>query len=198
MAFCKTYLLSVCCLAVIGLIPAHAQRIVIKTEVGDIFLQLDSAKASITVGNFLRYADQHLYDGVSFYRVVRMNNQPDKIIKIEVIQGGLDKDSSKRMDSIKQETTQLTGLKHLNGTISMARTGPNSASSEFFICINDQPELDFGGRRNPDGQGFAAFGTVTDGMEVVRKIQSGETGIAEKGQLLLRPVKIITISRLVP
>ena len=198
MAYCKRYLLSICCLILIALIPAHAQKIVIKTEAGDIFLELNPAKAPITVSNFLSYVDKHLYDGVSFYRVVRMNNQPDKQIKIEVIQGGLDKDSTKRLDSIKQETTKLTGLKHLDGTVSMARSGPNSASSEFFICINDQPELDFGGRRNPDGQGFAAFGKVTKGKDVVRKIQMGETGSAEKGQLLLHPVKIISVSRITP
>ena len=196
MAYSKRCFLLAFCLFQLALLPALAQKVSIKTEAGDIFLELYAAKAPLTVSNFLKYVDQHRYDGVTFYRVVRMNNQPDKLIKIEVIQGGLNKDSTKRLDSIAQETTRKTGLKHLDGTISMARNTPNSASSEFFICINDQPELDFGGKRNPDGQGFAAFGKVTKGMDIVRAIQLGEAGTGDKQQLLQRPVKIISVSRI--
>ena len=93
---------------------------------------------------------------------------------------------------IEHEITEKTGIIHENGTISMARLEPGTASSEFFICINDQPELDFGGRRNPDGQGFAAFGKVTSGMNVVKKIQV----MPVNGQLLEKIVKIISIKRI--
>ena len=75
---------------------------------------------------------------------------------------------------IRHETTRETGLRHLDGVISMARMGPGTANTEIFICIGDQPELDFGGKRNPDGQGFGAFGRVVEGMEVVRRIQAKE------------------------
>jgi len=92
-------------------------------------------------------------------------------VKIEVIQGGTDGNAAKRLPSIAHETTQQTGLRHGNGTLSMARAGVGSAAGEFFIVIGNQPELDFGGTRNADGQGFAAFGRVVQGMDVVRKIQ---------------------------
>jgi len=108
-------------------------------------------------------------------------------VKIGVIQGGLlREDHPDMLPPIPHETTRETGLKHLDGTISMARDAPGTASSEFFICVGDQPELDYGGRRNPDGQGFAAFGKVIRGMNVVCKIQH----LPEKGQMLKEPVKI--------
>ena len=90
------------------------------------------------------------------------------------------------------ETTRETGLQHTNGALSMARDAPNTATSEFFICINDQPELDFGGERNPDGQGFAAFGKVIKGMDVVTRIQQQPN----KGQRLLEPVIIYSVTRI--
>jgi peptidyl-prolyl cis-trans isomerase A (cyclophilin A) len=127
----------------------------------------------VTAGNFLRYVREHRFKGATFYRTVRMDNQPNNAIKIEVIQGGLGEDEKKRgLPAIAHETTAATGLHHKNGTVSMARAEPGTASSEIFICIGDQPELDFGGKRNPDGQGFAAFGQVISGMDVVRKIQA--------------------------
>jgi peptidyl-prolyl cis-trans isomerase A (cyclophilin A) len=94
-------------------------------------------------------------------------------------------------DPIKLERTKDTGLKHTDGTISMARDGPDTATSDFFVCIGDQPELDFGGKRNPDGQGFAAFGRVTKGMYVVKKIQKS----AAKEQALTPPVTIKKVAR---
>jgi peptidyl-prolyl cis-trans isomerase A (cyclophilin A) len=103
---------------------------------------------------------------------VTLQNQPHNNVKIQVIQGGLfDDHDPKMLPPIPLETTKETGLHHENGTLSMARDEPNSATSEFFICIGDQPSLDYGGKRNPDGQGFAAFGKVIKGMDVVRKIQ---------------------------
>jgi peptidyl-prolyl cis-trans isomerase A (cyclophilin A) len=180
-----------------------AQRVQLDTEAGRIILELYADKAPITVANFLRYIDEKRYDGATFYRVVRMDNQATSPVKIEVIQGGLNTDSTRMFAPIAQETTQKTGLKHLDGTLSMARGLPASGASEFFICINAQPELDFGGKRNPDGQGFAAFGRVVEGMDVVRNIQRGETGqpgptnaYSNPSQLLKKPVRISTVKRI--
>ena len=121
-----------------------------------------------------------------------MNNQPSNEVKIEVIQGGISR--SKGQDGfppIEHETTEETGVLHKNGVISMARSRPGTASSEFFICIGVQPELDFGGKRNPDGQGFAAFGKVVKGMNVVKHIKQSP---AEKQSLVPR-IKIFNIIR---
>lgn len=148
-------------------------RILLKTELGNILLELYQAQAPITVANFLRYVDENRFADACFYRAVHLDNQPSNEIKIEVIQGGLRMIlHSQALPAIIHETTQKTGILHYDGTISMARNEPGTASSEFFICINDQPELNYGGRRNPDGQGFAAFGKVAEGIDIVRKIQS--------------------------
>src|SRR5262249_35806318 len=140
----------------------------------------------------LKYVDAHFYDGGVFHRTVKPDNQPDSPVKIEVIQGGMEPAREKEaFPPIKLERTNKTGLAHKDGTISMARDGPDTATGDFFICIGDQPALDFGGRRNPDGQGFAAFGKVVQGMEVVKKIQ----GAPAKGQALTPPVKILKVQR---
>jgi len=159
---------------------------------GDFVVEIYENEAPVTAVNFLRYVDEDRFEGAVFYRVVTMENQPNSEIKIEVIQGGLDYiNSDNRLDPIEHEMTDQTGILHKDGVISMARSLPGSASSEFFICINDQPELDFGGRRNSDGQGFAAFGKVIIGMEVVRKIHKQPVN----GQMLESQVKIHSISR---
>lgn len=167
-------------------------QIVVETEAGEIHVTLENEKAPGTVANFLRYVDAGMYDGGRFHRVVRMDNQPNDTIRIEVIQGGVNLERmTENGDPIPLERTSVTGLRHLDGTISMARFRPDSAISDFFICIGDQPELDFGGLRNPDGQGFAAFGKVTQGMDAVRSIQAGVTD----GQSLIFPARIISIRR---
>src|SRR5207245_3119743 len=141
---------------------------------------------------FLRYVDGHFFDGGQFHRTVKPDNQPDNRVQIEVIQGGINVERSKEeFPPIKLERTNQTKLLHKDGTISMARDGPDTATSDFFICIGAQPELDFGGKRNPDGQGFAAFGQVVQGMDVVKKIQAAPA----KGQTLTPAVKILKISR---
>lgn len=166
--------------------------VIIETEAGAIDVTLDDDQAPGTVANFLRYVDAGMYDGGRFHRVVRLDNQPNDSIRIEVIQGGVNLERMTENGApIPLERTSETGLRHLDGTISMARFRPDSAVSDFFICIGDQPELDFGGMRNPDGQGFAAFGQVTDGMDVVRTIQAGTTD----GQTLIFPARIIAIRR---
>ena len=167
-------------------------RVVLETPLGAIELEVDAAHAPATAANFLRYLDGGRYDGGRFHRTVKLDNQPGKTVLIEVVQAGVaparEKDD---FPPIKLERTSVTGLKHQDGTLSMARDGPDTATSDFFICIGDQPELDFGGKRNPDGQGFTAFGRVVRGMDVVKKIQKS----AAEGQTLKPPVKITKIAR---
>ncbi len=166
-------------------------KVKLETSVGNIVVEIDTVHAPVTAKNFLEHVRNGTYKNAVFYRVVRMDNQPDNDVKIEVIQGGIY--TEPRFEHIKpiaHETTEKTGLKHRNGTISMARMEPGTASTEFFICIGDQPELDFGGKRNPDGQGFAAFGQVVDGMDVVRKIQH----LKDEKQTLVEQVKITAIN----
>ena len=162
----------------------------IDTEMGNITVEIYDKRAPLTASNFLRYVDEGLLKDSKFYRVVTKNNQPDNDIKIEVIQGGLFTEE-KTFEPIAHETTRETGILHKEGVISMARNEPGTATSEFFICIGDQPELDFGGRRNPDGQGFAAFGKVIEGMDVVREIQQQP----ETERMLNQHVRILNISR---
>lgn len=164
---------------------------IIKTTLGDIIVELYPKKAPITVANFLKYVDAHLYDNSTFFRSVTLNNQPKDSVKIEVIQGG-EVDSTKVFAAIPLERTSKTGVLHKNGTISMARDTPDSATCSFFICINDQPSLDYGGKRNKDGQGFAAFGKVSKGMDVVKKIQGLSSG---QEQYFKPEVLILSISR---
>lgn len=167
--------------------------ILFETEFGRITLELYPKRAPLTVANFLAYVDENRFIGARFYRVVHLDNQPNNDVKIEVIQGGLKEDDHPHsLPPIAHETTAETGILHKHGAISMARNEPGTASSEFFICINDQPALDFGGRRNPDGQGFAAFGRVLEGMDIVAKIQSQPA----EGQYLTKDVNIIKIGRL--
>jgi peptidyl-prolyl cis-trans isomerase A (cyclophilin A) len=181
----------------------------IETEFGNIRAELYDADAPITTTNFLHYVDEGLYDRGQFHRAVTAENNsntnldlseddianghvPNDAIAIQVIQASINPDHEGDLDGpIPLERTSETGLQHLDGTLSMARSDPNSAVSDFFICINDQPALDFGGMRNPDGQGFAAFGRVIEGMDVVRTIQSQPAN----GQALNPPVTILSIGR---
>ncbi len=164
----------------------------IKTGLGNIIIELYPSQAPITVANFLSYVDAHTYDSGNFFRAVTLLNQPQNLVKIEVIQGGT-RDSTRDFDSIPIETTIQTRLRHKNGTLSMARRSPGSATSSFFICIHDQPSLDYGGKRNPDGQGFAAFGKVISGMDVVKRIQMLHP---DQGQYFKPPVTIYAIRRI--
>ncbi|MCX6571112.1 MAG: peptidylprolyl isomerase [Candidatus Aminicenantes bacterium] len=189
----RTHLLLVGLLALASFAAAAAENpvVLIKTEKGDITVEVDLARAPVTAANFLRYVDGKLYDGSIFHRTVTLANQPKDAVRIEVLQGGM-LSEDKGFPPIAHETTATTGLKHLDGTISMARGTPGSATSSFFFCINDQPELDLGGKRNPDGQGFAAFGRVVGGMDVVKAIHV----LPAEGQSLKPPVKIISVRRI--
>ncbi len=169
--------------------PVH---LVVQTTLGDIAIDLDAAHAPATVANFLKYVDAGLYDGGRFHRTVRPDNQVDKLVKIAVVQGAANEQrGAEFLPPIALERTSLTGLAHKDGTVSMARGGVDSATHEFFICIGDQPELDFGGRRNPDGQGFAAFGRAVRGMDVVRRIQAAPA----EGERLTPAIEIAHVRR---
>lgn len=177
----------------LGAPPAAAQRLPLVrfwTEAGTFDAEVDSVRAPATAANFLRLVDAGAYAGGRFHRTVTPGNQPQSPVKIEVVQAG-PREGWKDGAPLALERTSVTGLHHLDGTLSMARGGPDTATSDFFICVGDQPELDFGGRRNPDGQGFAAFGRVTRGLDVVRAIQQRPA----VGQALAPPVGILRIER---
>jgi len=166
--------------------------VIMETEFGKIVIEIFEEQAPLTSANFLRYVDEERLVDAVFYRVVTLNNQEDHPYKIKVLQGGLFEDEHPMMlAGIKHENTEETGILHKDGVISLARLEPGTATSEFFICIGDQPELDFGGRRNPDGYGFAAFGKVIKGMNVVREIQQ----LPETNQMLNKPIKITLVQR---
>jgi peptidyl-prolyl cis-trans isomerase A (cyclophilin A) len=180
---------------VVSLTPTAAAqalpRVIIQTEQGNLEVEVDSIRAPVTSANFLRYVDLGYYKFGRFYRTVRADNQPDNRVKIEVIQAGLEPLKVKEFPPIPLERTNVTKLSHLDGTVSMARAEPNTATAEFFICVGNQPQLDFRGRRNPDGQGFAAFGRVILGMDIVRRIHQSPA----RGQQLTPPVRILGITR---
>lgn len=167
----------------------------ITTSLGDITIGVDLDAAPLTAANFLAYVDGGHLDGTSFYRVVRKDNQPDDTTaKIEVVQFGypiVGRSYPGPLPPIPHEPTDVTGLAHRDGTVSMARFAPGTAASGFFICIGDQPELDAGGLRQPDGQGFAAFGQVEQGMEVVHAILAR----AEPAQMLSDPIPLLKAVR---
>ena len=174
-------------------------NIAFKTSKGDIIIELYNQIAPITVDNFLRHLDGGYYDGSSFYRTVTHQNDNGSP-KIEVIQGGLG-DIDKPFPAISHESTNITKLKHEDGTISMSRGEVNSATSDFFICIGSQQGLDFGGERNNDGQGFAAFGKVIEGMDIVRDINGMPSNKKTdneyvKGQMINNPIIIEKAIRL--
>jgi peptidyl-prolyl cis-trans isomerase A (cyclophilin A) len=192
-------------LMLLGLVPAFVMLagcrresrepnplVLIRTELGDIKIEVCLDRAPVTAANFMRYVEENRFRDAAFYRTVTMNNQPDNDVKIEVIQGGLGEDvHGLALPPIEHETTDRTGVLHKDGTVSMARSSPGTAGSEIFICIGDQPELDFGGSRNPDGQGFAAFGQVVEGMDVVREIQAQPAD----GQFLNPQIRITEVIR---
>jgi cyclophilin family peptidyl-prolyl cis-trans isomerase len=168
-------------------------RVQIETAQGRIEVELYYDKAPKTVSNFLYYVENRLYNDGEFFRTVTTNNQPTNQVKIQVLQaeGSLVREKE-FLPPIPLERTRDTGVKHLDGTLSMARDGADTAQASFSICIGDQPELDFGGKRNPDGQGFAAFGRVIKGMELVRRFHGG----THDGQRLTPAISIQRAVRL--
>ena len=166
--------------------------VVVETDMGAFELEVDIDRAPATAANFLRYVDGGHYDGGVFHRTVHEDNQPEDSIRIAVIQGGRNRDATvEGFPPIALERTSETGILHTDGAVSMARGGPDTATHSFFICVGDQPSLDFGGMRNPDGQGFAAFGSVVEGMDVVRAIHRAPY----EAQALTPPVGIVRVYR---
>jgi peptidyl-prolyl cis-trans isomerase A (cyclophilin A) len=148
-------------------------HVLIETKFGDIEVELFPKQAPKTVAAFLSYIDSGYYNKATFYRVLRDDEQPTNAPKSELIQGGIwqtDYKLAATIPGIVHESTKQTGLHHKNGTISLARSTPGTANTEFFICVGDQPGFDYGGANNPDGQGYAAFGSVVKGMSVVKSI----------------------------
>lgn len=149
-------------------------HLIIETQLGDIEIELFIDQAPKTVAAFLAYVDSGFYDKTSFYRVLKSEEYPTEN-NTGIIQGGLwqtNRGKKITLPGIVHETTKQTGLTHQSGTISLARTTPGTANTEFFICIGDQSPLDFGRRGTEDGQGYSAFGKVFSGMDIVRKIQA--------------------------
>lgn len=185
----------------------------ITTKVGALVVEIYEDRAPQTAEHFLRYVDKGYYNGATFYRTLRSpENQPNNAIKIDLIEGGFYNDyyeNAMKTDLINGrpydesrgrkgphplillERTDETGIKHLDGTISLGRTSPDSVDDAFIICVGDQPELDAGGKRHPDGLGFPAFGKVVKGMDVVRQIH----GMEAEGQKIISEVEIISIAR---
>lgn len=180
---------------------SSVEKVILQTSKGEIRIELYADVAPVTVQNFLRYVDSGSYDGAAFYRTTRADNDGE----ITVIQGGLwapwkedgDVDFAAPFPPIVHETTDVTGLAHDDGFISMARNEPGSASSEFFISIGENHSLDFGGARNPDGQGFAVFGKVVSGRDVIAAIHRAPVreGDGFGGQILADPVIIEKVKR---
>ncbi len=167
-------------------------RVVVETEMGAFELEVYVDRAPVTAANFLRYVDGGFYDEGTFFRTVHADNQPEDSIRIAVVQGGRNPDTeAESFPPIPLERTSETEILHVDGAVSMARGGPDTATQSFFICIGDQPSLDFGGMRNPDGQGFAAFGRVVDSMDVVLAIHRAPY----EAQQLTPPVRITRVYR---
>src|SRR5262245_2815036 len=150
---------------------------VFETGKGTIAIEVDTARAPLTAANFLKYVDGGFYDGGARNRAVRPDDPARPDVEIEVVQFQSNPQRRREMfPPVPMERTSVTGLKHVDGAVSMARSGPDTAQASFSIVIGNQPEMDFGGRRNADGQGFAVFGRVIRGMDVVKAIQASPTG----------------------
>jgi peptidyl-prolyl cis-trans isomerase A (cyclophilin A) len=178
--------------------PQQNAIVVFDTEKGTIEMEVDSVHAPATAANFLRYVDAGFYDGGSVNRSVRLDNTVRHDVEIQVIQFQIDPARRReQFPPIPIERTSVTGLRHVDGALSMARSGPDTATASFSIVIGDQPEMNYGGRRNADGQGFAVFGRVTRGMDVVKAIQASPTG--SEGpygtESLTPPIKILKAYR---
>ena len=175
--------------------PASKEpRVEIRTKLGDIQVELYPGKAPKSVAAFLANVDAGLYKDASFYRVLNMDNQPSNAPKAELVQGGIwhKRNKPDSIARIPHESTRQTGILHKDGTLSLARLEPGTAGSEFFICIGDQPGFDHGGDNNPDGEGYAAFGKVIGGMDIVRKIYRQP----EQEQYFEKEIAIYNIVRL--
>lgn len=186
----KLILLSLFVLSACNAKKYDQPHVMIDTQFGDIELELYPEKAPLTVTAFLQNVDAKHYDKTAFYRVLKAEDVAANV-NVGLIQGGIYKSGkSLKLKGIPHESTMRSGLTHTDGTVSMARTDPGSATSEFFICIGDQSPLDSGRRGTPDGLGMAAFGKVFKGMDVVRRIQSQDNnGDAFKNDITIKTIR---------
>jgi peptidyl-prolyl cis-trans isomerase A (cyclophilin A) len=169
-------------------------RVRIETEAGTMVVALDHRHAPVTTTNFVRYADDHRFDGTFFYRAARRKNAPEE----GFVQGGIAHSARLMLPPIRLEPTSETGLRHVDGTISMAHSTPDTAMGDFVICVGPQPGLD--AHQQKRDKGFAAFGRVVEGMDVARRLlaaptvpQAGRGPMS--GQHLVKPVRILRVSR---
>lgn len=177
--------------------PAPASevvKVVMHTAAGDIHLDIEKGRAPITAGNFLRYVDQKRFDNITFYRAMKLDEEG----KYGLVQGGLRGDPKRVYPAIAHEPSAVTGLSHKDGAISMAQAKPGTATADFFIIIGDLVSLD--GKNTPEDPGYAVFGRVTQGMDLVKAIMVLPKSPTEgegvmKGQMLSAPVKVITTRR---
>jgi peptidyl-prolyl cis-trans isomerase A (cyclophilin A) len=172
-------------------------KVVISTPQGDITVELFVDKAPITAKNFLKYVDRKLYDGATFYRASKPPGQAAN--DYGTVQGGLQNDPKKVLPPIAHESNLKTGILHTDGVISMGRHAPGTAQADWFICVGEMSYLD-ADPKDPKNPGFAAFGHVTSGMDVVQKILGLPTDPnrgegAMKGEMLVKPVKITSVRR---
>ena len=178
--------------------PAFAQapapvRVTLATSEGNIVLELDTARAPVTAANFLRYVDEGRLDGTGFYRAMRLGETSG------LVQAGV-RDPARLFPPIAHESTAQTGLSHVDGAISMARLAPGTAQADYFIMVGPQPGLDARPGTGGDDQGFAVFGWVVEGMEVVRRILAAPTSPTEgegvmRGQMLAPQIRIASARR---
>ena len=204
--------LIIAALAVSAAFPAHAQipqsparpaaaapapaedlvNVALETSLGRIVIALDKGRAPLTTANFLHYVDSRRFDGEVFYRSMKMGDGG-------LIQGGIQSDSRKLFAPVEHEPTTRTGIHHTAGTVSMANAGAGTARSDFFIMLGDTPYFD-ADSKDGDGVGFAAFGHVVEGMDVVKKIFDSPTSPTRgegvmKGQMLEPAIKIVKAER---
>ncbi len=192
MLYRKIWIVVLCFLCACSSHKYKNPHVQIQTKFGNIEVELYPQQAPKTVAAFLSYVDSGFFNNSSFYRILNLDNQPSNAPKSELIQGGIWKSNYKlaaRLPGIPLETTQQTKILHTDGTISLARQDLNSGNTEFFICIGNQHGFDYGGANNPDGQGYAAFGKVVDGMDIVIKIYHAP----EDDQSFTPPVPIYNI-----
>lgn len=174
--------------------PAATTNVVLKTDLGDITIALETQRAPVTTANFLQYVDGKRFDGTSIYRAVKIGDEG----KFGLVQGGLSGSTQQQLPPVAHEAPSVTGLRSVDGAVSMARNEPGSARSEFFFIVGDLPSLD--GAAGTDDEGYAVFGRVVSGMDLVRTIlllprkEDAEVAVM-KGQMLLQPVKIISARR---
>lgn len=181
-------------------VPAGLPTARVETGLGDFVVELRTDVAPVTADNFIAHAEAGHFDGGQFYRTSRPDNARPDAPPMHIIQGGHSFDGLPGAEGIAHETTEATGLSHVRGAVSMARDEVGTATTEFFIMINDVPGLDSGpGGRNPDEAGYAVFGRVVEGMDVVEAIWQREAGNPDapegfESQFLAAPVRIHTIA----